>query len=57
MFDISCVCVTTVISFVFAGKLVCVGVGTVVAMLGVGRVVALFNRFVMKKLRVAAGVA
>lgn len=57
VFDISCVCVTTIIGLAFVGKLVCVGVGTVVAMLGVGRVVALFNRFVMNKLRVAAGVA
>ncbi len=56
-FDISCACVTTVISFAFAGKLIGVGIGTVAAMLGVGRVVALFNHLVMKKLRVAAGVA
>ena len=55
--DIGCVCVTTTLSLVFAGELVGVGIGTVVAMLGVGRVVAVFNRFVMKKLRVAAGVA
>ena len=57
VFDIGCVCLTTILSFVFAGKLVGVGVGTVVAMLGVGRVVALVNRFVMKKLCAAAGVA
>jgi len=57
VFDIGCVCVTTALSFIFAGELVGVGIGTVVAMLGVGRVVALTNRFVMKKLCVAAGVA
>jgi len=57
VFDIGCVCVTTTLSFVFAGKPVGVGIGTVVAMLGVGRVVALVNRLVMKKLCVAAGVA
>lgn len=57
VFDIGCVCVTTALGLIFAGKLVGVGVGTVAAMLGVGRVVALTNRFVMKKLRVAAGVA
>ncbi len=57
VFDIGCACVTTIISLVFAGKLIGVGIGTVAAMLGVGRVVALFNHLVMKKLRVAAGVA
>lgn len=57
VFDIGCVCVTTAMSLIVARRLVGVGVGTVAAMLGVGRVVALFNRFVMKKLRVAAGVA
>lgn len=57
VFDIGCVCVTTALSLIFAGKLVGVGIGTVAAMLGVGRVVALTNRLVMKKLRVAAGVS
>jgi len=55
--DISCVCLTSTLSLVFAGELVGVGIGTVIAMIGVGRVVALFNRLVMKKLCVAAGVA
>lgn len=57
VFDIGCVCFTTAMGFIFAGKLIGVGVGTVAAMLGVGRVVALTNRFVMKKLCAAAGVA
>ena len=57
VFDIGCACVTTAISLIFGGKLIGVGVGTVAAMLGVGRVVALFNHLVMKKLRGAAGVA
>lgn len=56
VFDVGCVCVTTALGLVFAQRLVGVGIGTVAAMLGVGRVVALTNRFVMKKLRVAAGV-
>lgn len=55
--DIGCVCVTMALGLVFAHRLVGVGIGTVVAMLGVGRVVALTNRLVMKKLCVAAGVA
>ena len=57
VFDISCVCLTVVLSLIFTGGLVGVGIGTVAAMLGVGRVVALTNRLVMKKLCVAAGVA
>lgn len=57
VFDIGCVVVTTTLGLVFAGELIGVGVGTVAAMLGVGRVVALTNRFVMKKLCIAAGVA
>ena len=57
IFDISCVCVTAALGLIFAHRLVGLNFGTVVAMLGVGRVVALFNCLVMKKLRVAAGVA
>ena len=41
---------------IFAHKLVGVGIGTVVAVLGVGRVIALFNHFFMKKMTEAAGV-
>ena len=57
VFDIGCVCITTAMGLIFAGKPIGIGVGTVAAMLGVGRVVALTNRFVMKKLCAAAGVA
>ena len=57
VFDISCVCLTVAISLIFTGGLVGVGIGTVAAMLGVGRVVALTNKIVMKKLCAAAGVA
>ena len=57
VFDSGCVCVTVTLGLVCRGALVGVGVGTVAAMLGVGRVVALTNRLVMKKLCVAAGVA
>ena len=43
-FDIANVCVTLLLSVCFAGALVGVGLGTVVAALGVGRVMAVFNR-------------
>ena len=42
-FDLFNIVLTTAISLLFAGHLVGVGVGTVVAVVGVGRVIALFN--------------
>ena len=44
-FDLFNIILTTAISLLFAGRLVGVGVGTVVAVVGVGRVIALFNHF------------
>ena len=44
-FDLFNIVLTTIISLLFAGHLVGVGVGTVVAVVGVGRVIALFNHF------------
>lgn len=44
LFDIVSVCVTAAIGLLAAGRLVGVGVGTVCAMLGTGRAVALCNR-------------
>ena len=55
VFDISCVCVTTLMGLIFGGRLIGIGVGTVISMLLVGRVVALTNRFVTKKLCAAVG--
>lgn len=44
-FDLFNIILTTAISLLFAGRIVGVGVGTVVAVVGVGRVIALFNHF------------
>lgn len=44
MFDISCVLLTVLISFLLTGKIIGVGVGTICAMLGVGRVIFIFNK-------------
>ena len=41
--DISCVLLTLVLSFLFLGRIVGIGIGTLTAMFGVGRVVALFE--------------
>lgn len=49
--DITCVCTTCVVSMLFAGKLIGVGIGTVMAMIGVGRVVAVFNHFTLDKFK------
>ena len=55
-FDLLNFCITISVGLIFAHKLIGVGVGTVVAVLGVGRVIALFNHFFMKKMTETAGV-
>lgn len=55
--DLSCVCVTLVLGLIFRGRIVGIGIGTVVAMLATGRVVALVNRLFKEKMCSAAGVA
>ena len=55
-FDLVNICITISVGMIFAHKLVGVGLGTVVAVLGVGRVIALFNYLFMKKMTEAAGV-
>lgn len=54
-FDLFSIGVTVVMSFLFAGHLVGIGLGTLLAMLGVGRVIALFNHFTYEKLTRLAG--
>lgn len=55
-FDLFNICLTTSIGLIFAHKLIGIGLGTVVAVLGVGRVIAVFNHLFMKKMTAAAGV-
>ena len=43
MFDCICVCLTLSIGLIFARKIIGIGIGTVIAVLGVGRVIALFH--------------
>ena len=43
--DATCVVITIVLSLVFAGEIVGIGLGTIVAVIGVGRVVAVYNHF------------
>lgn len=49
-FDLFNICITISVSLIFAHKLIGVGLGTVVAVLGVGRVIAAFNHFFMRKM-------
>lgn len=43
IFDCICVCMTICISLIFAHAILGIGIGTVIAVLGVGRVIALFH--------------
>ncbi len=55
-FDLTNITITVILSFVFAGHLVGVGVGTILAMIGVGRTIAVFNHFIYKKMKELAAV-
>lgn len=55
-FDFTNICISISISMIFAHKLIGIGIGTVAAVLGVGRVIALFNHLCMKKMTEMAGV-
>lgn len=57
LFDCGCIVCTCVISFLIMGHLVGIGVGTILAMLGVGRTVALFNLLFMIPMLRAAGMS
>ena len=55
--DVGCVCTAAVPGLVFRGQLIGIGLGTIVAMIGMGRVVALTNHLFKGKICIAAGVA
>ena len=54
-FDFGSVCLSLALGLIFAGKVVGVGFGTLVAVLGTGRVVSLFNHFFSDRLSELAG--
>lgn len=56
LLDCNCVGISAVIGLVARGRLIGIGIGTIAAMIGVGRVVALFNRCFETKLCRTAGV-
>ena len=55
-FDLINITITFCLSFAFAGHLVGVGAGTILAMIGVGRSIAVFNHFTYEKMKKLAGV-
>lgn len=55
LFDLSCVILTVILSLTMTGGIIGIGLGTIVAMLGVGRAVALINHFFKEKMCRAAG--
>ena len=56
-FDLLNITITIALGLVLAGRLVGVGIGTVLAVIGVGRVVALFQHLAGKKIAILSGVA
>ena len=54
-FDLFDVCLTALICVASGHKVIGIGLGTVLAVLGVGRVIALFNHLFMKKMDALAG--
>lgn len=55
-FDLTNITITICISLTFSGHLVGIGVGTVLAMVGVGRTIAVFNHFTYAKMKELAAV-
>jgi uncharacterized membrane protein YczE len=56
-FDLLNITFTIAISFFFMGHLVGIGIGTVFAVIGVGRVIAVFHHFFLNKILTSAGLA
>lgn len=51
IFDISCVALTLLLSLLATGGVIGVGLGTLIAMLGTGRIVAVFNRLTLERMK------
>lgn len=50
MIDIVCVTITVLIGVIFGGKVIGIGIGTLAAVLGVGRSIALVNMLFKKQM-------
>lgn len=56
IFDISCVVTTLLMCLIWKGEIIGIGIGTLFAMLGVGRVIAVFNYCLKNRMNEVAGV-
>lgn len=54
-FDIFNISITICVGLLSSGKLIGIGLGTVLAVIGVGRVIAVFNHFCFKPMNLLAG--
>ena len=54
LFDLTNIAITVSLSLIFTGHIVGVGVGTILAMIGVGRTIAVFNHFTYSKMHILA---
>ena len=52
MFDLFCVCITICLGMLCTGGIVGIGIGTLIAVLGVGRVIALFHYLFKDKIQI-----
>lgn len=55
-FDLLNICISISVGLIFAHKLIGIGVGTVLSVIGVGRVIALFNHIFMDKMTKLTGI-
>lgn len=55
-FDLFNISATVILSLLLSGHLTGVGIGTLLAMVGVGRTIALFNHFTLDKMKTLAGI-
>ncbi len=49
--DLVSICISITLGLVFAGQLVGIGIGTVLAVIGTGRAIALFHHFFLERLK------
>ncbi|MGN0241728.1 MAG: YitT family protein [Candidatus Weimeria sp.] len=57
IFDIGCVTITILIGILSTGHIIGVNVGTLCAMIGVGRVIAIYDRFLLAKTDRLSGIS
>ena len=55
LFDIGCIVLSVTLGLICRGKLIGIGLGTIVAMVGVGRAVALFHVILWKPMMQLSG--